>query len=144
MTGAAPDTREPLTQALDRLAHAQAAMGAGNPALYAALWADSPDTTLFGAWGPTERGHAAVTATFTWVGSRFSEGALVPRYDVVWVEGDLAYTVGVEEGTVRIDRKPASRMLLRVTHIWRHDGSWRLVHRHADFPPLDQRQRPAS
>jgi ketosteroid isomerase-like protein len=31
-------------------------------------------------------------------------------------------------------------MTIRVTHIFRRiDGSWRLVHRHADFPPPDQR-----
>jgi ketosteroid isomerase-like protein len=32
-------------------------------------------------------------------------------------------------------------MTLRVTHIYRRFGdAWRLVHRHADFPPEDQRQ----
>jgi ketosteroid isomerase-like protein len=31
-------------------------------------------------------------------------------------------------------------MAIRVTHIYRRlDGAWRLVHRHADFPPPDQR-----
>jgi ketosteroid isomerase-like protein len=31
-------------------------------------------------------------------------------------------------------------MTIRVTHIFRRIGdSWRLVHRHADFPPPDQR-----
>jgi ketosteroid isomerase-like protein len=87
-----------LDEALDRLAKALAAMGDGDPAPYAALWADSPDATLFGAWGPTEHGHAAVTTTFQWVAERFAEGSIVPTYDVVGVSGDLAYTVA---------RKPA-------------------------------------
>ena len=31
-------------------------------------------------------------------------------------------------------------MTLRATHILRRvDGEWRLVHRHADFPPEDPR-----
>jgi hypothetical protein len=31
-------------------------------------------------------------------------------------------------------------MTIRVTHIYRRiDGEWYLVHRHADFPPSDQR-----
>jgi ketosteroid isomerase-like protein len=33
-------------------------------------------------------------------------------------------------------------MTIRVTHIYRRiDGEWYLVHRHADFPPSDQRAR---
>jgi len=128
--------------ALDRLAHALSAMGAGDPAPYAALWLDDPDVTLFGAWGPIERGHPAVTTTFSWVASRFSDGALVARHDVVGVSGDLAYTVGMEEGEVRVDGRAPFLMRLRVTHVLRRvDGEWWLVHRHADFPPADQRAR---
>jgi ketosteroid isomerase-like protein len=130
-----------LARALDRLAAALAAMGGGDPAPYAALWARSPDVTLFGAWGPMDRGHEAVTTTFTWVGSRFSDGSLVPRHDVVGVGTDLAYTVGVEEGEVRVDGGKPIRMTLRVSHVLRKiDGEWWLVHRHADFPPADQRR----
>jgi ketosteroid isomerase-like protein len=129
-----------LDEALDRLAKALAAMGDGDPAPYAALWADSPDATLFGAWGPTEHGHAAVTTTFQWVAERFAEGSIVPTYDVVGVSGDLAYTVGKETGTVRIDGGEPRPMTLRVTHVLRRiDGRWWLVHRHADYPPVDER-----
>lgn len=129
-----------LTRALDRVADALAAMGRGDPAPYAALWPSSPDVTLFGAWGPMERGHGAVTTTFTWVGSRFSDGELVPRHDVVAASGDLAYTVGTERGEVRIDGGEPFVMTLRVTHVLRRfDGEWWLVHRHADLPPRDQR-----
>src|SRR5690242_16603255 len=107
-TVAMPPTSGPalpadLVDALDRVRDALAAIGAGDPAPYAALWLDSRDATLFGAWGPIERGHDAVTTTFTWVGSRFSDGALVPTHDVVAVSGDLAYTVGFENGQVRVD-----------------------------------------
>jgi ketosteroid isomerase-like protein len=81
-----------------------------------------------------------VTTTFTWVGRRFSDGALMPRHDVIGVSGDLAYTVGFEHGEVRIDGGEPLPMTLRVTHVLRRiDGRWWLVHRHADFPPTDQR-----
>lgn len=130
-----------LLLALDRVADALAAIGSGDPAPYAALWADGPDVTLFGAWGPIERGHDAVRTTFEWVGSRFSGGALVPRLDVVHVDGTVAVTVGIEEGVVRVDGGEPRPMRLRVTHVLRRiDGEWRLVHRHADFPPPDQRR----
>lgn len=130
-----------LDAMLDRLAAALAAIGAGDPAPYAALWADDPDVTLYGAWGTVERGHRAVTATFDWVGSRFSDGALVPRHDVVHRSGDLAVTVGMEHGDVRVDGGARAPMTIRVTHVLRRiDGTWWLVHRHADHPPPDPRR----
>jgi ketosteroid isomerase-like protein len=49
--------------------------------------------------------------------------------------GDLAYTVGYERGKVRMDGNPRV-YTLRVTHVYRReDRRWRIVHRHADFPP---------
>jgi len=129
-----------LADTLIRLTEALAAMGAGDPAPYIALWRDAPDVTLFGAWGTVEQGHEALRRTFTWVGGRFSGGALVPRHDVVAVSGDLAYTVGVEHGHVRVDGGDPHPMTIRVTHILRRaDGRWWLVHRHADHPPADPR-----
>ena len=131
-----------LRDALDRVAAALAAMFTGDPAPYAALWATGEQPTLFGAWGPIEHGHDGVVRTFPWVASRFSEGAACrPRYEVVDWSGDLAYTVGFEEVEVRVDGGPPSPMTLRVTHVLRRvDGEWRLVHRHADFPPGDPRR----
>jgi ketosteroid isomerase-like protein len=130
-----------LRAALDRVADALAAIFTGDPAPYAALWAPGTRPTLFGAWGPIEKGHDAVVGTFTWVASRFSDGVRCrPRYDVVDCSGDLAYTVGFEEGEVRVDGGPPAPMTLRVTHVLRRvDGEWWLVHRHADFPPRDPR-----
>jgi ketosteroid isomerase-like protein len=138
-TATIPD--QDLADALDRLAEALAAMGAGDPEPYKACWADSDDVTLFGAWGPIEKGHRQLTETFRWVGSRFKAGALVPENVVSHVSGDLAYTVGFERGEVSIDGGPATPMTIRVTHILKRvDGDWRLVHRHGDFPPRDQRE----
>jgi ketosteroid isomerase-like protein len=129
-----------LSRALERVADGLAEMGAGNPGPYAACWADSADVTLFGARGPIEKGHHAVTRTVERVGSRFGNGRLVPRYEVVEHSGDLAYTVGTEEGTVRVDGGEPRPMAIRVTHVYRRiEGDWWLVHRHADLPPPDQR-----
>jgi ketosteroid isomerase-like protein len=145
MEHAAPSTTlslpEDLRAALDRVERALRSMFAGDPEPYAALWPrEGADVTLFGAWGPIEHGHQVVTTTFQWVGSRFSDGAMSCRYDVVAASGDLAYTVGFESGEVRVDGGPIAPMQLRVTHVLRRiDGEWWLVHRHADFPPADQR-----
>jgi ketosteroid isomerase-like protein len=97
--------------------------------------------TLFGAWGPIERGPARLTETFRWVGTRFKSGTLVPEDVVSFESGDLAYTVGFERGDVVVDGGAPMPMTIRVTHVYRRiDGEWRLMHRHADFPPIDQRK----
>jgi ketosteroid isomerase-like protein len=58
----------------------------------------------------------------------------------VHASGDLACTVGFEHGTASVDGGEIRPMTIRVTHLYRRvDGQWRLVHRHADFPPPDQR-----
>jgi ketosteroid isomerase-like protein len=131
-----------FAKTLQRTADALEAIGSGDPGPYAALWARTDDATLFGAWGTIEKGHEAVTRTFEWVGSRFSDGALKATYDVVHQSGDLGCTVGFERGVVRVDGGDPAPMTIRVTHLYRRiDGEWWLVHRHADFPPADQRRR---
>ena len=64
MTATTTDLPADLRLALDRVAAALSAMFAGDPAPYAALWAPGAQPTLYGAWGPTEKGHDAVVRTF--------------------------------------------------------------------------------
>jgi ketosteroid isomerase-like protein len=129
-----------FAEARARVKVALAAMGSGDPGPYMEQWANTDDVTLFGAWGPIEKGHKRLLETFEWVGTRFGEGAMVPEDSVAYASGDLAYTVGFEQGQVAIDGGAKQLMIIRVTHIYRcFDGVWRLVHRHADFPPVDQR-----
>jgi len=130
-----------LAEALEQVRLALAEMGSGNPEPYIACWADSDDATLFGAWGPIDKGFRRLAKTFRWVGSRFRSGRLVPEHSVVASSGDLADTVGFERGEVTVNDGPPRLMTIRVTHIYRRFGdTWRLVHRHADFPPPDQRR----
>lgn len=122
--------------ALDRTAAALAAMGAGDPKPYRECWARFDGVTLFGAFGTIEHGHADVMATLDWVASRFSDGTLVPEYEIVQVDADTAYTVGFERGTLRVDGADPAELTIRVTHVYRRiDGDWRIVHRHGDHPP---------
>src|SRR5271166_1284122 len=69
------------------------------------------------------------------------------RPSAVPVRGSLLtrrYTVGFERSHVSFDNGPPRDMVLRVTHIYRRtDGEWKLIHRHADFAPPDQRNTPA-
>jgi ketosteroid isomerase-like protein len=132
--------RRELEDTLREVDTALRAMGSGDHEPYAALWDDGPDVTLFGAWGPIERGADDVQKTFEWVGPRFSNGELVPDNVVVHMSGALACTIGFERGDVSIDGGPPQPMTMRTTHVYRYTrAKWHLVHRHADFPPPDQR-----
>ena len=63
---------------------------------------------------------------------------------VVASSGDLGYTVGFERSRVSFEGGPPRDMVVRVTHIYRRiDGDWKVVHRHADFPPSDPRKTSA-
>jgi ketosteroid isomerase-like protein len=135
-----PDHRDDFPAARERVRGALAAMGSGDPQPYTDCWAHTDDVTLFGAWGPIEQGYDRLQETFRWVGSRFKAGELRPEDVVAFESGDLAYTVGFERGEVVVDSGARQPMTIRVTHIYRRiDDVWRLVHRHADFPPADQR-----
>ena len=135
-------SRDPaLSDAMKRVDDALSAMRSGDPQPYINCWAASPDATLFGPWGPMEHGAKAVTDTFQWVASRFTGGRADVEHAVIAQSGDLAYTVGFERGPASVAGGPSQEMVIRVTHIYRRDGAdWKLVHRHADFPPPDQRR----
>jgi ketosteroid isomerase-like protein len=119
---------------------AEEAIHNGNVAPRVALWSQRDPVTLFGAWGPCNSGWDAVSQTFGWVASRFSDCADY-RFDLVaaGVSGDLAYTVGYEHSAVSVDAGPVESNTLRVTHVYRREaGEWKVVHRHGDHPPVDQ------
>ena len=92
----------------------------GDPDPMINSWADSDDISLYGAWGPIEKGHKAVTDTMCWVGSRFTGADVVDvEHTVVASSGDLAYTLGFERTHFSVDGGPMRDMVIRVTHIYR-------------------------
>jgi ketosteroid isomerase-like protein len=139
-------TDDAFADALELQDAAIAAMLDGDPGPMIDSWAACDEVTLFGAWGPIEKGHQAVTETMRWVGSRFTGADVVDvEHTVIASSGDLAYTVGFERGHLSVDRGPPRDMVIRVTHIYRRiDGDWKLMHRHGDFPPPDQRDTSAA
>jgi ketosteroid isomerase-like protein len=134
-------TDDAFLKALEQEPALQAAMLNGDPDPMISYWADCEDITVFGGWGRIEKGHKPVTDAMRWVGSRFTGADAVDlEHLVIGSSGDLAYTVGFERSHVSVDGGPPGDMTLRVTHIYRRiDGDWKLVHRHADFPPPDPR-----
>jgi ketosteroid isomerase-like protein len=113
----------------------------GNPEPRMGLWSHTDPVTLFGAAVPMVSGWPALEQTFRWLATRFSQGkAFDVELVAAGVSGDLAYTVGFEHPEHSVDGGPVQPSTLRVTHIYRReDGEWRIVHRHGDHPPIDER-----
>ncbi len=95
---------EKFAAAVDRVDEALRAMWRGNSEPYAALWAPSDEVTVFGALGPAEKGWPEVSQTLRWIGGKFSgEGRSTIERLATGESGDLAYTVGFERRTARLD-----------------------------------------
>jgi ketosteroid isomerase-like protein len=100
-----------------------------------ALWSHRDPVTLYGA-KLSGSGWTELEPMFREVASWFSDSQEF-EFEVIAASasGDLAYTVGYERDKVRMEAIPRV-YTLRVTHVYRReDGRWRIVHRHADFPP---------
>jgi hypothetical protein len=86
------------------------------------------------------RGVDELGRIFRWLGSRFAD-CTADRFELVGagVSGDLAYTVGYEHAAASMDGAP-TQYTLRATHLYRREhGEWKIVHRHGNFPPVDDR-----
>jgi ketosteroid isomerase-like protein len=129
------------TEMLARQAEAEEAMVLGDAEPRMALWSRRDPVTLFGAAGMSESGWEELSEIFRWIASRFSEVSNF-RFDVetAGVSGDMAYSVGYERFHGSIDGRPVEPITVRVTHVYRReDGDWKIVHRHGDNPPPQQR-----
>ncbi|GAA1253604.1 YybH family protein [Arthrobacter pascens] len=129
-----------LTAMLDRQIAAETAIHNGDVEPRIALWSQSDPVTLFGAMGMSNVGWDAVSQTFRWVASRFSD-CTAYSFELVaaGASGDLAYTVGFERSDLSVDGGPPQSTKLRVTHVYRREeGEWKIVHRHGDYVPADE------
>jgi ketosteroid isomerase-like protein len=131
------ETQEFLAEMLPKQVAAERAIHNGDPEPRVALWSHRDPLTLFGAM-ITASGWQQLRKEFDTVASWFSDSE---KYDVEIVaagaSNDLAYTVGYEHNTVKVNGE-LRNYSLRVTHVYRReDGEWKIVHRHADAPPGD-------
>jgi len=133
------DLDDVLATTLARQVEAEEALHNGDPGPQLAMWSPQDPVTVLGALR-SARGWDEVSRLFGWLGSGFS-ACTSDRFELVaaGVGGDLAYTVGYEHISVSWDGVPMEPYLLGVTHVYRReDGEWRIVHRHADAPPIHQ------
>ena len=123
-----------LAEMLPKQVAAETAIHNGDVEPRLALWSRTDPVTVFGA-KRSGTGWDDLSAMFRTVASWFSDSQYDFEVVAAGASGDLAYTVGYEHNRVKVDGQPRS-YTLRVTHVYRReDGQWRIVHRHADFPP---------
>ena len=95
-------------------------------------WSTHDPVTLFGAWMNATNSEEA-RAVFGKLTDTFSD-AVDEEVTLVahGVSGDLAYTVHREHTRTSSNGEPRD-YVLRVTQVYRReDGTWKVVHRHAD------------
>ncbi len=118
--------------------HYQRALGEyvkGDPEPVKMVFSHREDVTLANPLGPAVRGWEQVAATGERAASQLRDGEIV-GFDIVakYVTPELAYMVWVERVKAKVGgRQDVAPSALRVTTIFRpEDGTWKVVHRHAD------------
>jgi ketosteroid isomerase-like protein len=108
----------------------------GNPEPVKRFFSHRDDVTLANPLvGLPARGWERVAATLEHASSQFRDGENVGFETVAkYVTPELAYVLSIERDKVKVggseDTAPSA---LRVTMIFRpEDGTWKVVHRHAD------------
>jgi ketosteroid isomerase-like protein len=107
----------------------------GNPEPAKRLYSHREDVTLANPLGPAVRGWEQVAATMERAASNLRDGEMVAFENVAkYVTPELAYVVWVERQQAKVGaREDIAPSALRVTMIFRpEDGTWKVVHRHAD------------
>ena len=98
-------------------------------------YARRDDVTLANPFGPPARGWEQVEQTLKRAASQMRDGALTGVERIVTgMTAELAYIVEIERGRTKFgSRDDITPYALRVTTIFRpEEGTWKVVHRHAD------------
>ncbi|MDQ3924478.1 MAG: nuclear transport factor 2 family protein [Actinomycetota bacterium] len=107
----------------------------GNPEPVKKLFSHREDVTLANPQGPAVRGWEQVAQTMERAASQRRDGEAT-SFEIVakYVTPELAYIVEVERFKAKVGaREELTPFALRATMIFRpEDGTWKVVHRHAD------------
>ncbi len=107
----------------------------GNPEPCKRLISHRDDVTLANPFGPPARGWEQVAKTIEHAASTIRDGEIT-SFDVIskLVTPELAYIVWIERAEAKVgERQDIAPVDLRVTMILRpEEGTWKIVHRHAD------------
>src|SRR5215210_1601367 len=107
----------------------------GNPEPAKRLFSNREDVTLANPFGPVARGWEQVAQTMTSAASHYRDGDATSFENVAkYVTPELAYVVQLERLKAKVGgSEEVTQYALRATMIFRpEDGTWKVVHRHAD------------
>jgi len=107
----------------------------GDPEPVKRVYSHRDDVTLANPFGPAVLGWKQVSDALDFASSRFRDGS-VRSFETLarYATADLATILEVEQWQARVGgREELAAFTLRVTSTFRREeGTWRLVHRHAD------------
>jgi ketosteroid isomerase-like protein len=107
----------------------------GNPEPVQKMFSHREDVSLANPLGPPAHGWEQVAQTIERAASSFTDGEMVAFETVAkYVTPELAYAVWLERAKVKLGgMEDFAPSVLRVTMIFRpENGTWKVVHRHAD------------
>src|SRR5712692_2470146 len=107
----------------------------GNPEPAKMVFSHREDASLANPFGPPVRGWKQVAETMERAASLYRDGEITGFENVAkYVTAELAYIVEVERIKAKVGgREDVASLALRTTSILRpEDGTWKVVHRHAD------------
>ena len=108
----------------------------GNPEPWQNLWSHQEDVTLANPLGPPVRGWEQVAQILEHASKSFIRDGEITSFEPVAknVTPELAYVVWIEQTKGKVgEREDITPFALRVTTIFRpEDGTWKVMHRHAD------------
>ena len=118
--------------------HSHLALGEivnGNPEPLKMMYSHHEDVSLANPFGPPVRGWEQAAATMERAASNYRDGEITGFETVAkYVTPELAYVVWIERSKGKVGgREDVASFDLRVTTIIRpEEGTWKVVHRHAD------------
>lgn len=123
-----------ITELVRRSAEANNALMRGDIDAYRALITLTDDFTLMSPFGGTPTSGADMTgARWEAMGRFFRNGALEQELVQAYGSADMVVLAIIEHGHGEVGGLPDQDWPLRVTLVYRREGSeWRLAHRHAD------------
>lgn len=140
-----PDGKE-FSSFLQAWEEAQEAIINGDSTKWKANASHGADATIFGGFGGFEKGWDEVGSRYDWAASQFQASGATKAVEYLskGESGDLAFTVSIERSQVKTGAgAEGSELALRVTQIFRREnGSWKLLHRHAD--PMVEKKPPGA
>jgi ketosteroid isomerase-like protein len=126
-------TDEDLNEFLLRAEEAADAWVRGDMDRYLELVHHAPGFTLLAPFGGPASKHENRAGDLRSSASSFADGDATLEHVETHAWGDTVVLAMIERQHGRVGGQPDQDLSLRVTHVYRRDGSdWLLVHRHAD------------